>query len=112
MATKVGKLHRNKIVKDFGGNIIDWYDEARGGWIVQKRQVVNKELWNEFLKKEADKKEAAKAVSLQRTDNENPERNTVPTLDKKMEEFEKKINEQLDAKLDTLAEKLLKAIQK
>lgn len=112
MGTKVGRLHKNKIVRDFGGNIIDWYDEARGGWIVQKRQVINKELWNEHLKKEEDKKEAAKAVSLQRTDNDNPERNTVPTLDKKMEEFEKKIDEKLDKKLDEFAAKILKAIQK
>jgi len=58
------RMVRNRLVKDFNGNIIDWLDESRGGWIIRKREVVNHEEWQ----KELDKKEEIKRqqVELQR----------------------------------------------
>lgn len=102
--TVVGKLAKNRIVKDFNGNIIDWYDEARGGWIVQKRAIVNKELWEEHLRKQKDKQEAAKAVTMQKVDANAPDRTVNPN---KVQELENKIAEQ-DKKLDAILEALKK----
>lgn len=97
MATKVGKLHKNRIVRDLRGNIVDWIDEADGGWIVQKGQVVNPDKWNEHLQKEKDRQEAAKAVTLQAT-NDVPERASTPS---KVEELEKRMDG-IDDKLDSI----------
>lgn len=73
MSVQVGKLHKNRIVKDLSGNIIDWYDEANGGWIVRGRQVVNAERWNQEIAKQKDKAEAAKAVTMAKIRDDYPE---------------------------------------
>lgn len=57
------RMARKKIVKDLKGGIIDMIDETDGGYIIRGRQVVNQEKWEEYLKKEADKKEAAQAMA-------------------------------------------------
>lgn len=55
------------------GNIISLRDEAGGGWIVRNREVVNEEKWNEYVNKEKDKLEAAKAVTQARVREDFPE---------------------------------------
>lgn len=101
MSTTVGKLYKNKLVRDLNGNIIDWFDEANGGWIVMKRQVVNKEKWEEFLKKQKDKEQASKASTMQKVDPEAPDRTTPPgkldELEKRMDGFEGKLDAILEA---------------
>ena len=101
---KVGRLAKNRLVKDLGGNIIDWYDEANGGWIVQKRQIVNMDKWNEHLQKEKDRQEAAKAVTMQKVDPKAPDRSVNPS---KIDELEKRIDG-VDSKLDAILSALKK----
>lgn len=98
MATKVGKLYKNKIVRDLKGNIIDWVDEAHGGAIVLKGQIVNKDKWEELLQKEQDRKEAAKAHNQPRVDPSAPDRSSPPS---KVEELEKRMDG-MEGKLDAI----------
>lgn len=105
--TQVGKLHKNKIVKDLRGKIIDWFDEADGGWIIKSRQVVNKERWEKELLKQKDKAEAAKAITLAKVADEQAETQQpkeISTASKKLEERVDKMEETLQA--------ILKAVQK
>lgn len=105
------KMSRNKLVKDFSGTIIDWYDDKQGGWIVQKRQVVNQEAWNKYLQIQKDKQEAASAIGKQKVDNNAPDRTVVPSkvqeLEQKQEAMASKI-EEVDTKLDAIIELLRK----
>lgn len=99
---QVGHLSKRKIVKDLNGNIIDWYDETDGGWIVQRRVVKNIDKWNEHLKKQEDLKEASLAITKQKVDNNAPDRTVNPN---KMKEIEDKIEsnkKETDAKLDAI----------
>ena len=104
MTTVVGRLAKNKMVRDLQGNIIDWYDEAQGGWIVQKRMVVNADVWNSFQAKLKDKAESAKAATMAKIREDNVE---APQTNKKVEELEKKV-ENLDNKLDQILSALKK----
>jgi hypothetical protein len=105
------KMSRNKLVKDFSGNIIDWYDDKQGGWIIQKRQVVNQEAWNKYLQIQKDKQEAASAIGKQKVDTNAPDRTVVPSkvqeLEQKQEAMASKI-EEVDTKLDAIIELLRK----
>lgn len=101
MSTQVGKLMRNKIVKDFNGNIIDWFDEANGGWIVQKRQIVNEERWNQHLQKQKDKLEAASAVAKAKIRDDYPQNAPGNNASDKVKELETKVNA-MDSKLDAI----------
>lgn len=110
MNTQVGHLAKNRIVRDMQGNIIDWFDEVNGGWIIQKRAVVNKEAWEAHLKKEADKAEAAKAVTMAKIREDYPE--TKDGGQKKSEEdkvanLEKRVDK-MDDKLDAILNALKK----
>lgn len=105
--TQVGKLHKNKIVKDLNGGIIDWFDEANGGWIVKGRAVVNKERWNEHVNKQKDKEEAAKALTLAKTREDYPETKDGVQEPSRVDKLEEKV-EALDSKLDAI----LKAVSK
>lgn len=114
MSVQVGKLYKNKKVKDMSGNIIDWYDEVNGGWIIKSRQIVNKERWEEEVKKEKDKLEAAKAVTKTRTATpqeialRNGEKiEEVKKENSKVDELEKKV-ENIDKKMDKILEALSK----
>lgn len=78
------------------GNIIDWFDEANGGWIIRKYQVVNPERFNEIQKKQKDKEEAAKVLGQAIADPasfRNPEasadREVAPS---KVADLEKRVN--------------------
>lgn len=100
-------LAKNKIVRDTSGNIIDWFDEIQGGWIVQKRQVVNPGAWNAYIQKQKDKADAAKAASMPKVDPNAPDRTVAPSQEKKIKELEDKVGK-MDDKLDAI----LKAIAK
>lgn len=126
-------LRRKSILRDTSGNIINWLDEAGGGWIVRNRQVVNADKWNAILKAEEDKKIAIQAASqavsaspqsealrsgkpLQEI-RENPLPVVKPVVEKKkrvskkekskVDELEKKVNS-MDDKLNAI----LKALNK
>jgi hypothetical protein len=91
--TQVGKLHKNKVVKDLNGNIIDWYDEAGVGWIVRGRQVVNQEAWNRHVEKEKDRREAAKAAANPKIREDYPETQDGQTEKSKVEKLETELAE-------------------
>lgn len=91
--TQVGKLHKNKIVRDLRGNIIDWYDEAGAGWIVRGRQVVNAEAWNNHVAKEKDRAEAAKAAAQPKIREDYPETKEGTTEANKVTKLESELAE-------------------
>lgn len=100
-------MAKKKIVKNTSGQIIDWFDETNGGWIIKKGEVVNVEKFNEFKKIEEDKRLAAQAIAFQKVDDNAPDRTQTPAQVAKVEELEKKVND-MDSKLDAI----LKAISK
>lgn len=100
-------MARKSVVKDLSGNIITMLDETDGGYIVRNRNIVNQEKWQEYLKKEEDKKIAAQAILHQKVDANAPDRTIAPTQNAKVEALEKKV-EDMDSKLDAI----LKAISK
>lgn len=103
-----GHLAKNKIVKDMHGNIIDLYDESQGGWIVQKRAIVNQEAWQRLVQREQDKIEAAKAVTMAKIRDDYPEtKEGTNSSTGKVDELEKKVNA-----MDDKLEQILKALQK
>lgn len=104
MSVQVGHLARKRVVKDLAGNIIDMVDEVNGGYIVKGRQIVNPERWAELQAIEEDRKLAAKAVSMQKIDENPPDRTVVPG---KVEELEKKVTA-MDDKLNAILEALKK----
>lgn len=110
MTVKVSShLAKKRIVRSTSGQIIDMFDETNGGWIIQKGHIVNKERWDELMRIEQDKRDAAKAVAFQKVDPGAPDR-TVTAQEaiknqSKMEELETRLNKQ-DEKLDAI----LKAI--
>lgn len=55
-------MARKSITKDTSGNIINMIDETNGGYIVRNRQIVNQAKWDELVKAEQDKRDAAKAA--------------------------------------------------
>lgn len=108
MTTVVGRLAKNKIVKDLNGGIIDWFDEAKGGWIVQKRMVINHDVWNNHLQKEQDKIEAASAVSKAKIRDDYPENpDGSNSNNAKVTELENKVTA-MDDKLNAILEALKK----
>lgn len=105
MSTQVGRLAKNKIVKGMSGNIIDWFNEEEGGWIIQKGVVINQEAWNKHVQKEQDRLEAAKAVGMAKIREDYPEQ--APHQMKKVEELETKVTA-MDDKLNKILEALSK----
>lgn len=99
-----GHMARKSTVRDLSGNIINMIDETDGGWIIRNRQVVNQEKFQEYLQREKDKQEAAKAVAHQVTSPNAEERTTAPS---RIETLEKRIDSQ-DAKLDAILNALKK----
>ena len=86
-------------------------DEADGGYIIRGRQVVNQEKWQEHLKKEADKKEAAQAMAkaisappeLAEARSGNP--SAMKELKEEMVEFKKEVNDKFSAILEAIKSK-------
>lgn len=97
-------MAKKRIVRNMAGNIIELFDETDGGWIIRKGQVVNQEKYQEMLKKEQDKKEAAKAILNQKVESDAPDRTAAPS---RIDELEKKVVKQ-DEKLDAILELLKK----
>lgn len=89
-------MFRKSIVKDLSGNIITLMDEADGGYIIRNRQIVNPAKWEELQKKERDKQEAAKAQSMEKRDNDAPDRTVTATVARenntRMEKLETKVD--------------------
>lgn len=108
MSTVVGRLAKNKVVKDFNGGIIDWFDESKGGWIVQKRAIVNMVEWEKHLQKEKDKVEAAAAIGKAKIRDDYPEHQDGSNSNNtKVNELETKVNA-MDDKLNAILEALKK----
>lgn len=112
MTTKIAQhMFRKKIIKNTNGQIIDLYDESNGGWIIQKGQVVNEEVYNEMLKKEEDARTAAQAIVHQKVDDNAPDRNVTGSEaiknNNRLDELEEKIKAQ-DSKLDAILNALSK----
>jgi len=103
MSTVVGQLHKKSILRDMQGNIRRWIDETNGGIIVDNYQIVNQEKWNEYVKKEEDRKLAAQAqVHAVAPPPERPTAAGTKILD-----LEKRIDAQ-DKKLDAILAALKK----
>lgn len=103
--TQVGKLFKKTIVRGMDGGIRDMRDEANGGWIVRGGQVINHEKWQEYLKIQKDKEDAAKAVAEPKIRQDYPEtRENNPVVSSKLEERVDKMEETLAA--------ILKAVSK
>lgn len=90
------------------GSIYDWFDEANGGWIIQKGAVVNKTRYEEEMHKLKDRQDAAKAASEAKIRDEADYPVDAPTTEKpkdKVADLEKRV-EGLDTKLDAILDKL------
>lgn len=104
-----GHMARKRIVKNLSGQIIDLMDETDGGWIIRGGQVVNQEKYQELLRKEEDRKKAAKAqteaivASAELEAQRNGKAGAVQTGPDRVSELEKRIDAQ-DSKLDAILE--------
>lgn len=102
MTVQVGHLFRKKTVRALNGQIIDMTDEANGGVIISKGNIVNHERFEEIRREEEDKKKAAIAVTQQAAAPANvvEERLTAPTriqeVEKKVQDMEGNINKILE----------------
>lgn len=118
MTINVGHLYKKRTVRRLSGEIIDLVDEANGGYIIRRGQIVNQERYDELKKIEEDKIKAAQAIIHQKVDDNAPDR-TVTAQEaiknnSKMEELEQNqsaINTKVDA-LDTKLDAILKALNK
>lgn len=98
------RLSRKRTIRNLSGEIIELLDEANGGYIIRKGQIVNPERWAEICKIEEDKRVAARAIAEQVVSPNAEERKASPS---KVDKLEKKVAD-LDSKLD----KILSALNK
>lgn len=85
-------------MRNLAGQIVEWFDESNGGYIIKGGQIVNQERYDEEKKKEADRKVAATAqANAISSDSAPPERTAAPgkidVLEKKVESMEGNITE-------------------
>jgi hypothetical protein len=113
MSTNVGTLHKKRTLRKWGSNeILDLQDEADGGWIIRKGQIVNQVKFDELVQKELDKQKAREAPA-QMVESPNAEARNgkpgdiKPETPDKVVELEKKVAEQ-DKKLDLILSLLQK----
>ena len=97
-------MAHKKIVRNSSGDIIDWMDETKGGWIIRKGQIVNQAVIDEMARIEQDKRTAGRAMAEQVTHSNVPDRTASPS---KTDELEKRIDAQ-DAKRDAILAALSK----
>jgi hypothetical protein len=111
MTINVGHLYKKRTVRRLSGEIIDLVDEANGGYIIRRGQIVNQERYDELKKIEEDKIKAAQAVIHQKVDDNAPDRNVTAQEaiknNSKMEELETKVNS-MDSKLEAILNALNK----
>lgn len=112
MTTRVADhMYKKRIVRNMTGQIIDLFDEADGGWIIQKGRVVNPERYQDMLQKEQDRRDAAQAVVHQKVAEDAPDRTVTGTeaikQGTRLDELEEKIKAQ-DTKLDAILSALKK----
>lgn len=90
MTVKIGTLYRKRTVRKLDGSIYEMSDEADGGAIISKGQVVNQDKVNELAKKQKDRQVAAQAQQHQTVAPTAQEeiRTVAPT---KVEALEKKV---------------------
>ena len=105
MGVEMGKLFRKSTTRDLNGNIINWVDEADGGWIIRNRQIVNQAKYDAYLTKEDDRRVAAQAIALQVTSPTEGQRNGKSET--RVDNLEKKVDD-MGSKLDAI----LKALNK
>ena len=99
-----GTLYKKMIRRDLSGNIIDFRDDANGGWIIRDRQIINQARIDELAKIEEDKRKAstAEANAIQAPPEVVEQRLGNPSVSNaKIDALEKRINSQ-DAKLDAI----------
>ncbi len=99
-----GTLYKKMVRRDLSGNIIDFRDDANGGWIIRDRQIINQARIDELAKIEEDKRKAATAETnaIQAPPEVIEQRLGNPSASNaKMEVLEKRIDSQ-DAKLDAI----------
>ena len=97
------------MVRNLQGQIIDMLDETDGGWIIQKGRVVNQVKYDEYVQKEKDKQEAAKAI-IHAINNPNAPveaRNQAPAQNGKVDALEKRMDG-MEGKLDQILNALKK----
>ena len=102
-------MARKRLVKDTQGNIIDWLDEADGGWIVRGRNVVNQERWDREKQKEKDRAEAAMALVKQKVDENAPDRTVTPAVAQENIKKASLQDERID-KMEAKLDKILNAL--
>lgn len=74
MAVNVGHLHKKRTLRRWGSNeILDLQDEADGGWIIRKGQIVNQVKFDELVQKELDRQKAKEAPAQMAQSNVAPE---------------------------------------
>lgn len=115
MSVKIAeRLAHKRLIKDLSGNIIDWLDEENGGWIVKRRNIVNKERYDAHLKELEDLRIAGRAIAEQVTNPDAPDRNVAPSAVKNIQENSTKIEdlENKVAEMDNKLDAILKALQK
>src|SRR3990167_1587586 len=99
-----GTLYKKMIRRDLSGNILDFRDDAKGGWIIRDRQIINQARIDELAKIEEDKRKAstAEANAIQAPPEVVEQRLGNPSVSNaKIDALEKRINSQ-DAKLDAI----------
>ena len=99
-----GTLYKKMIRRDLSGNIIDFRDDANGGWIIRDRQIINQARIDELAKIEEDKRKASTAEvnAIQASPEAVEQRLGNPSVSSaKIDALEKRINSQ-DAKLDAI----------
>lgn len=101
-----GHMSRKKVVKNMSGDIVDLFDEANGGWIIRKGEVVNHERYAEIQRQAEDDRIAAmaQAEAVSAPPEVIEERQHAPS---KMEELEKRVDG-MDDKLDSILAALKK----
>lgn len=104
-------LRRKSITRDMSGNIINWLDEADGGWIIRGRQIVNQAKYDAYVKAENDKQIAARASAESVVASKEAEAlragQLVETTKTEPSDLEKRVND-MENKLDLI----LKAVNK
>lgn len=110
---QIGNLYRRRTMKKLNGDIIDLVDEADGGWIIRKGQVVNQEKFQQLLQKEEDRRKAAQAITHQVSvpDAVAAQRAGTPGQTKqepdRVSNLEQRVND-MDGKLDAILQALKK----
>jgi hypothetical protein len=120
-----GRMAKKSVTRNTKGQIINLLDESKGGWIIRNGQVVNEGAYKDLLRKQEDKKEAAKArlneisvpkevedmragtAPIPKVNIEQVKLESTPTSPSKIDVLETKVNN-MENKLDAILNALKK----